>query len=74
MVGEEIGVEEAAAILGIAAGSVRYLIRTEQLPARRVGQRLWLIPRDDVEAHALLMRDRQRPGPKPHTPRRPATE
>jgi excisionase family DNA binding protein len=65
---DDMTVTDAAALLGIAPASLHYLITAGRLPARRVGP-IYLLRRDDVTAHALLMRDRQRPGPKPVTPR-----
>lgn len=59
---------EAAAILGIKPASVRYRCEHKMLPgAINPGGRVWMIPRETVEAAAKI--GRLRPGPKP----RPAT-
>jgi excisionase family DNA binding protein len=47
------GVFEVAILLGIPEGSIRRLITSGALPARRFGERV-LIPRDELEA---LLRD-----------------
>ena len=44
-------VTEAAALLGMRAGSVRAAIRRGRLPAVRLGNRLLVVDRDDVEAY-----------------------
>ncbi|HVW30995.1 MAG TPA: helix-turn-helix domain-containing protein [Acidimicrobiia bacterium] len=44
----EMGVDEAAAQLGLSQHRVRYLIHSGRLPARRVAGR-WLVERADVE-------------------------
>jgi len=44
-------VTEAAALLGMRAGSVRAAIRRGRLPAMRLGERLLVLDRDDVEAY-----------------------
>ena len=58
----EITVREAAALLGLDVSQVRRRIQAGHLPARRVGMRLWLIPRTSVEAAAKI--GRIPPGPK----------
>ncbi len=68
MDGDEVTVREAAALLGLDVSQVRRRIQAGQLPARRVGMRLWLIPRAEVEAAAKI--GRLPPGPKPAS-RRP---
>jgi excisionase family DNA binding protein len=55
-------VTEAAAALGITEQSVRHRIRAGHLRGRRVGARLWLIPRAEVERAKAA--GRLRPGPK----------
>ena len=44
-------VTEAAASLGIRAGSVRAAIRRGRLPATRLGDRVLVLDRGDVEAY-----------------------
>ena len=65
---DEITVSEAAVLLGLDVTQVRRRIQAGHLPARRVGMRLWLIPRNSVEAAAKI--GRLPPGPKPGS-RRP---
>jgi excisionase family DNA binding protein len=54
-----ITVPEAAALLGYHRSSVDALITREELPARRINARLYLVKRSDVEA--LPRRGRGRP-------------
>lgn len=61
---DDVTVSQAAAMLGIDRANVRWLIHRGRLPARRVGS-VYILRRDDVAAHAVDMRGRQRPGPKP---------
>ncbi len=57
-----ITISEAAALLCISEQSVRQRIRRDHLAARRVGARLWLIPRAEVERASRA--GRLKPGPK----------
>jgi excisionase family DNA binding protein len=41
---------DVAALLGVSEQVVRHLLRTRQLPGRRVGRR-WYVPRDLLAAH-----------------------
>lgn len=44
-----LSVEEAAAISGLGVNTIRKLVKTGELPARRVGRRI-LIRRTDLDA------------------------
>lgn len=59
----EYSVSEAAAILGLSVAAVRRRIAQGQLPARKTGGWLWLIPADAVRAAATV--GRLPPGPRP---------
>lgn len=59
----ELTVEEAAALLGLSVAGVRRRIQRGDLKARRVGARLWLIPREEVERAQSA--GKLKPGPKP---------
>lgn len=66
---DEMGVDEAAERLGITPHSVRYLIRAGVLPARRLGRRVYLLKRDDVEARRIIQSRTERPGPERGRPK-----
>ena len=55
-------VAEAASELGLDESVVRRRIRLGQMQARRVGARLLLIPREEVQRHKAM--GRLKPGPK----------
>jgi hypothetical protein len=58
---------EAAAMLGIKPVSVRYRCERGMFPgAVNPGRRVWMIPREEVEAAARI--GRLHPGPKPTRP------
>lgn len=62
---EFVRVVDAARILGMSVSGVRTRLERGQMQGKRVGPRLWLIPRDEVER--WRERGRQRTGPKPKT-------
>ncbi len=51
MADDELTVDEAATALGMHPGAVRKVILAGRLAARRIGQRLLLIPRAEVERY-----------------------
>ncbi|MGE3597360.1 MAG: helix-turn-helix domain-containing protein [Dehalococcoidia bacterium] len=55
-------VPEAAQALGMSVSGVRTRLERGQMQGKRVGPRLWLIPRDEVERWKTL--GRQKTGPK----------
>ena len=60
---EVMTVAEAAAMLGITPGAVRFRIARGDMKAQRVGARLLLIPVSEVER--LRNAGKFKPGPKP---------
>lgn len=71
--GEYLTVAEAVEVMGCTDGWVRILLREGRLPgARRIGQRVWLIP----SAAALHARDTltTRANGKKHLAKRPAAK
>lgn len=71
--GEYLTVAEAVALMGCTDGWVRVLLREGKLPgARRIGQRVWLIPsRAALEARDALT---TRANAKRHLAKRPAAK
>ena len=65
---EELTVEQAAAELGMSPAGVRRRIQRGDLRARRIGARVLVIARADVELWKA--RGRLRPGPKPGSRRK----
>ena len=65
---EELTVEEAAVELGMSVAGVRRRIQHGQMPARRIGARVLLIPREAVER--ARVEGKFRPGPAKGTRRR----
>lgn len=61
-------VQEAAAYLGVNESTIRYRIQRGDMRAERIGRRVWLIPREEVERQR---RGKWKPGPAP-TPTDPA--
>jgi excisionase family DNA binding protein len=66
-----MSVQEAARALGVHENTIRYRLERGLMRGERVLGRVWLIPRDEVEA--WRERGRQRPGRKP-TRRPPPSE
>ncbi len=60
MVADPLTADEAARIVGISPGGIRFAIRAGLLSARKIG-RDWLIDRAEAERYANSDR---RPGPK----------
>ena len=60
---EFVSVEQAASELGLSVRAIRLRIPRGDMLATRIGQRVWAIPREEVERWRQL--GRQRPGPKP---------
>jgi excisionase family DNA binding protein len=58
-----MSVSEAAAAIGISVTALRDRIRNGQVRADRVGQRVLLVPTEEVER--LRGTGRMKPGPKP---------
>jgi excisionase family DNA binding protein len=56
-------VQEAAEALGLSIRGVRERIERGEMQAQRMGARLWVIPRDEVER--WRGRGKLKPGPKP---------
>lgn len=56
-------IEAAAAALGISASTVRARLQRGVMRGERAGQRMWMIPRDEVER--WRSRGRLAPGRKP---------
>ena len=62
-------VQQAAEALGMSRRGVQERIERGEMRAERLGNRVWAIPREEVERWKAL--GRQKPGPKPGTKRRP---
>jgi excisionase family DNA binding protein len=60
---EYVTVQQAATELGLSLRGIRERIRRGDMRADRLGERVWAIPREEVERWKQL--GRQRPGPKP---------
>ncbi len=56
-------VAEAAAMLGVSLDTVRRRIASGELPATRIGARVWAIPADGIDQ--LRGQPKHKPGPKP---------
>jgi excisionase family DNA binding protein len=67
---EYVTVRQAADELGLSLRSIRERIRRGDMRAERLGERVWAIPREEVERWKQL--GRQRPGPNPKA--RPGSE
>jgi excisionase family DNA binding protein len=65
---EYVTVQQAADELGLSLRGIRERIRRGDMRAERLGERVWAIPREEVERWKQL--GRQRPGPKPSKTRR----
>jgi excisionase family DNA binding protein len=61
-------VQEAAEALGLSIRGVRERIERGEMQAQRMGARLWVIPRGEVER--WRGRGKLKPGPKPGSHRR----
>jgi len=59
---EEMTVQEAAASLGVSVPGIQRRIQRGDMKARRVGARVYVIPRAEVERWRQL--GKRRPGPK----------
>lgn len=70
MVGDEVTVEEAARIIGMHPGAVRRAIQAGRITARRIGQRVYLIEREEAERYRDNAPKRGRPRTTP--PKEPA--
>ena len=62
-----ITVPQAAKLLGLSESGIHKRIERGDMRAERLGGKVWVIPREEVERWQQL--GRQRPGRKPH--RRP---
>ena len=67
-----MSVQEAAAALGMSERAIRNRIERGDMKATRIGARIFVIPRTEVERWQQL--GRQRPGPKPRRPPGDPTE
>ena len=61
-----MSVREAAVALGMSERAIRNRIERGDMQATRIGARVFVIPRSEVERWQQL--GRKRPGPKPRTP------
>ena len=44
-----IGIEEAAEYLGVKSSTIRTWIKTKNLPAHRIGGKLWKLKRSELD-------------------------
>jgi excisionase family DNA binding protein len=63
---DEYSVQQAADALGLTESAIRKRIQRGEMAARRVGARMLLISKGEVERWQKL--GKQRPGPKPKQP------
>lgn len=71
--GEYLTVAEAVEVMGCTEGWIRHLLGQEKLPgARRIGQRVWLIPTASARAARETLTTRA--NAKKHLAKRPAAK
>ena len=61
-----VTVSEAATLMGLSVAAIEKRLQRGDMRGVKVNPRLWLIPREEVEA--WRKRGRLKPGPKPRTP------
>lgn len=66
-------VTEAAAVLGLSVAAVRRHVQMGRIRGERVGSRMWLIPKEEVDRWKGIGKLKRGPKPRATTPTEPGT-